>query len=163
MSEGRGRGHRGLHRLVSVKVDSDLEGRGVAARSGVGRGGGGAAPVVAADPGHPGDCGRGPGGGLQRHNLQVVPVGNCGALDGVDAGDAGAHAAHGGRLRRVQGGAPHPVGGLGGGGHDVGAVADCAVAPGPSDADVIILVTQMGLRSVQGGGGHVPGKAGQGT
>ena len=144
-------------------MDSDLEGRGVAARRGLGRGGGGAAPVVAADPGHPGDGGRGPGGGLQRHNLQVVPVGHSGSLYCVDAGYACAHAAHGGRLGRVQGGAPHPEGGLGGGVSDVGAVADCAVAPGPPDADVIILVTLMSLRGVQGGAGHVPGEAGQST
>ena len=45
----------------------------------------------------------------------------------------------------LNGGAAHPIRGLDSDGGDVGAVADGAVAPGPPDADVVILATQMGL------------------
>ena len=52
---------------------------------------------------------------------------------------------------------------LGGGGGDVGAVADGAVAPVPSDADVIILVRKMGLRGGNRAGRCVPVKTGNRT
>ena len=45
----------------------------------------------------------------------------------------------------------------------MGAVADGAVAPGPPDADVVILVTQMGLRGGNGGSRSVPVKTGNGS
>ena len=144
-------------------IITDLEGDGVAACGGLGGGGGGAAPVAPADPRHARDGGRGSGRGLKADNLEVVPVGDGGSFDGVDGGDARAHGAHGGCLGGVEGGAPHPVGGLGGGGGDVGVIADGAVAPGPPDADVVVLVTQMSLTRVQGRGSHVPSKAGNGA
>ena len=160
VSQGGGRGHGGEDDLVRVKVDPDLEGGGVAAGGGVGSGGRGGGPEVAADSRHPVDVSRGGRGVLESSDLEIVTIGDLAALGGAEGGDAGAHGADRGGLGGVQGGAAHPVRGLGGGRGDVGAVADVAVAPGPPQADVVILVTQMGLRTGDGRGGRVPVKAG---
>ena len=157
--QGRGGGHGAEHGLIRVKVDADLEGDGVGAGGGVGRGGGGGAPEVAADPRHAGDFGGGAGGGLERHDLKIVSFRNLGALGGTEGGYPAAHGSHSGCLGGVQGRAADTIRGLGRGGVDVGAVADGAVAPGPPDADVIILVTQMGISRAQSSGGGVPSKA----
>ena len=163
MSQRGGGGHGGEDDLIRVKVDPDLEGGGVAAGGGVGRGGRGGGPEVAADSRHAVNVSRGGGGVLEGGDLEIVTIGHLAALGGAEGGDASAHGADRGGLGGVQGGAPHPVGGLGGGRGDVGAVADVAVAPFPSDADVVILVTQMGLRTGDSRGGRVPVKAGDGA
>ena len=148
------------HRLVGVKVDPDLEGGGEAADGGVGGGGRRGRQEAAAHSGHPGDGGGGGGGGLQGGDLQVVPEPHLHGLVGVEGGHPGALRPDGGGLGGVIGRGADTVRGLDRGGGDVGAVADGAVAPGPPDADVIILVTQVSLRRCDGGGGGVPVKAG---
>ena len=120
---------------------------------------GGRSPEVAADPGDPVDVSGGGGGGLQGGDLQVVSVSDLTTLGGAEGGHPGTHGAHRGGLGGVQGRAADTIRGLGRGGVDVGAVADGAVAPGPPDADVIILVTQMGISRAQSSGGGVPSKA----
>ena len=141
MREGRGGGDGGEHDLITIKVDPDLEGLGEAAGGGVGGPCGGRSPEVAADPGDSVDLGGGGGGGLQGGDLQVVSVGDQGRLAGIDGGHTSTHGAHSGGLGGVQGRGADTIRGLGGGGGDVGAVADGAVAPVPPYADVIILVT----------------------
>ena len=121
---------------------------------------GGGGPEVAAHSGHSSDGGGGGGGGLQGGDLQVVSEGNLGRLDGIESGHPCALRPDGGGLGGVHRGAADTIRGLDGGGGDVGAVADGAVAPGPPDADVIILVTQVSLRRRDGGGGGVPVKTG---
>ena len=160
MREGRGGGDGGEHDLISIKVDPDFEGLGEAAGGSVGGPCGGRSPEVAADPGDSVDLSGGGGGGLQGSDLQVVSVGDQGRLAGIDGGHTSTHGAHSGGLGGVQGRGADTIRGLGGGGGDVGAVADGAVAPGPPDADVVILVTQMGLGSGNGRGGGVPVEAG---
>ena len=120
---------------------------------------GGGGPEVAAHSGHSSDGGGGGGGGLQGGDLQVVPVAHLVCLGGAEGGHPGTNRAHRGGLGGVQGRAADTIRGLGRGGVDVGAVADGAVAPGPPDADVIILVTQMGISRAQSSGGGVPSKA----
>ena len=144
-------------------MDPDLEGLGEAAGGGVGGPCGGRSPEVAADPGDSVDVSGGGGGGLQGSDLQVVSVGDQGWLAGIDGGHTCTHGAHSGGLGGVQGRGADTIRGLGGGGGDVGAVADGAVAPGPPDADVIILVSQVSLRRRDGGGGGVPVEAGDGS
>ena len=160
MREGRGGGDGGEHDLISIKVDPNLEGLGEAAGGGVGCSCGGPRPEVAADPGDSVDLSGGGGGGLQGSDLQVVSVGDQGRLAGIDGGHTSTHGAHSGGLGGVQGRGADTIRGLGGGRGDVGAVADGAVAPGPPDADVIILVSQVSLRRRDGGGGSVPVEAG---
>ena len=161
--QGRGGSHGAEHGLIRVKVDADLEGDGVGAGGGVGRGGGGGAPEVAADPRHAGDFGGGAGGGLERHDLKIVSFRDLGALGGTEGGYPGAHGSHSGCLGGVQGRAADTIRGLGRGGVDVGAVADGAVAPVPSDADVIILVRKMGLRGGNRASRSIPVKTGNRT
>ena len=148
------------HHIILVKVDPDLEGLGEAAGGGVGCSCGGPRPEVAAYPGDSVDLSGGGGGGLQGSDLQVVSVGDQGRLAGIDGGHTSTHGAHSGGLGGVQGRGADTIRGLGGGGGDVGAVADGAVAPVPPYADVVILVTQMGLGSGNGRGGGVPVEAG---
>ena len=112
-----------------------------------------------AHSGHSRDGGGGGGGGLQRGDLQVVPEPHLHGLVGVEGGHPGALRPDGGGLGGVVGRGADTIRGLDGGGGDVGAVADGAVAPGPPDADVIILVTQMGISRAQSSGGGVPSKA----
>ena len=162
VSDGRA-AHRGEQGVVLVKVDPDLEGGGEAAGGGVGRGGGGGSPEVAAHTGHPGDGGRGGGGGLERGDLKIVSISHLVTLSGAEGGHPGALRANGRCLGGLDGWATHPIRGLDGGGGDVGAVADWAVAPGPPDADVIILVTQMSLGCGDGWGWSVPVKTGDGS
>ena len=163
MGEGRGGGDGGEHDLVRVEVDPDLEGRGEAAGGGVGGPCGGRSPEVAADPGDSVDVSGGGGGGLQGGDLQIVSEGNLGRLNGIESGHPCALRPDGGGLGGVHGGAADTIRGLDGGGGDVGAVAHGAVAPGPPDADVIILVSQVSLRRRDGGGGGVPVEAGDGS
>ena len=105
------------------------------------------------------------GGGriLERGDLEVVSIRHLATLGGAEGGHPGTNRAHRGGLGGVQGRAADTIRGLGGGGGDVGAVADGAVAPGPPDADVIILVSQVSLRRRDGGGGGVPVEAGDGS
>ena len=114
---------------------------------------GGGGPEVAAHSGHSSDGGGGGGGGLQGGDLQVVSVGDLAPLGGAEGAQFGALSANGGSLGRLNGGAPDAIRGLGGGGGDVGAVADGVVAPVPLYADVVILVTKVGLGSGNGGVG----------
>ena len=154
---GNGRSaHRGEQGVVLVEVDPNLEGGGKAAGSGVGGGPCGGGPEVAAHSGHSSDGGGGGGGGLQGGDLQVVSVGNLVPLDGIYSGHPGALRPDVGSLGGLNGGASDTIRGLRC--SDEGAVADGAVAPGPPDADVIILVSQVSLRRRDGGGGGVPVK-----
>ena len=163
VGEGRGGGHRGEDNLICVKVDANLEWGGIAAGGGVGSGSGGSGPEVATDSWDTIDVSRGCGGVLERSNLKIISIGHLWALSWAESGDACTHRAHRGSLGRVQGGAPNPIRGLSGGGGDVGAVADWAVAPGSPDTDVIILVTQMSLGTGNSWGWGVPVKAGDGS
>ena len=144
-------------------MDPDLEGGGEATGGGVGRGRSGDGPEVAAYSRHTVDVSRGGGVVLEGGDLEIVTIGHLTALGGAEGGDASAHRADRGGLGGIQGGAANPVRGLDGGGGDVGAVADRAVAPGAPQADVIILVTQMSLRTGDSRGGRVPVKAGDGA
>ena len=144
-------------------MDPDLEGGGEAAGGGMGGGGRRGRPEVAAHSGHSSNGGGGGGVGLQGGDLQVVSEGNLGRLDGIESGHPCALRPDVGSLGGLNGGASETIRGLDGGGGDVGAVADGAVAPGPPDADVIILVTQVSLRRRDGGGGGVPVEAGDGS
>ena len=144
MSDLRG-GHGGEEGVVLIKVDPDLEGGGEAAGCAVSRGPRRGGPEVTTHSRHSRDCCGGGGGSLQGGDLKIVSIGHLAALDGIEGGHPGALRPNGGSLGWLNGGATNPVGGLDGGGGDVGAVADGAVAPGPPDADVVILVTQMGL------------------
>ena len=144
MSDLRG-GHGREHRVVLIKVDPDLEGGGEAAGGAVSRGPRGCGPEVATHARHSSDCCRGGGGGLQGGDLKIVSIGHLAALDGIEGGHPGALGPNIVGLGRLNGGAAHPIRGLDSDGGDVGAVADGAVAPGPPDADVVILATQMGL------------------
>ena len=141
-------------------MDPDLEGGGEAAGGGMGGGGRRGRPEVAAHSGHSSDGGGGGGGGLQGGDLQVVSVGDLAPLGGAEGAQFGALSANGGSLGRLNGGAPEAIRGLGGGGGDVGAVADGVVAPVPLYADVVILVTKLGLGSGNSRGGGVPVEAG---
>ena len=94
VSQGRGCGHRGLDRLISVKVDPDLEGGGKAADGGVSRARGGDGQEVATNSGHSGDCCRGGGGVLKGGDLKVVSEGDLVIIDGIEGGHPGADGAH---------------------------------------------------------------------
>ena len=135
----------GEHGLILIKVDPDLEGGGEAADRGVSRARSGDGQEVATNSGNSGDCGRGGGVVLEGGNLKIVSEGHLVIIDGTEGGHPGADGAHRGGLDGLNRGGADPIRGLGGGGGDLGAVADGAVAPGPPDADVVILVTKMGL------------------
>ena len=148
----------GEHGLVLIKVDPDLERGGEAADRGVSRACSGDRQEVATNSGNSGDCGRGGGGVLEGGNLKIVSERHLVIIDGTEGGHPGADGADRGGLGWLNRGGADPIRGLDGGGGDVGAVADGAVAPGPPDADVVILVTQMGLGGGDGGGSGVPVK-----
>ena len=156
------RGLGGEHGLVLIKVDPDLEGCGEAADRGVSRASSGDRQEVATNSRNSGDCGRGGGVVLEGGNLEIVSERHLVIIDGIEGCHPGADGAHRGGLGGLHGGGADPIRGLGGGGGDVGAVADRAVAPGPPDADVVILVTQMGLGGGDGGCGGVPIETGDG-
>ena len=124
MGQRGGCGHGGEDNLICVKVYPDFEGGGVAAGGCVGRGRGGGRPEVAADSRHTIDVSGGGGRILEGGDLEVVSIGHLATLGGAEGGDASTHGAHGGGLGGVQRGASDAIRGLGGGGGDVGAVAD---------------------------------------
>ena len=122
----------------------------------MGRAGGGGGPERAADPRHPGDgCGGG-GRRLQSGDLEIVSETFLVSLNCVEGGHSSALGPDIGFLRGIIRRGSDTIRGRDGGGGDVGAVADGAIAPGPPDADVIILVTQMGLGGGDSRGSRVP-------
>ena len=139
----------GEHGLILIKVDPDLEGGGEAADRGVSRAYRGDRQEVATNSGNSSDCGRGGGGVLEGSNLQIVSERHLVIIDGIESGHPGADGAHRCGLGGLNRGGADAIRGLDGGGGDEGAVAHRAVAPSPPDADVVVLVTQMGL-----GGGN---------
>ena len=145
--------------LISVKVDPDFKRGGEAAGGGVGRAWRRGCPEGAADPWHPSDGGGGGGRSLQGGDLEIISQTDLACLSGAEGGHPGALRSDIGFLRGVIRRDSDTIRGRGGGVWYDRAVADRAVAPGPPEADVIILVTQMGLGCGDGSGSSVPVKA----
>ena len=118
------RGLGGEHGLVLIKVDPDLKGGGEAADGGVSRARGGYSQEVATNSGHSGDGCRGGRGVLEGGDLKIVSESHLVIIDGIEGGDTSADGAHRGSLGGLNRGGADPIRGLGGGGGDVGAVAD---------------------------------------
>ena len=136
--------------LVRVKVDPDFEWGGEAAEGGMGRAWRRGRPDVAAYPWHPSDGGGGGGCSLQGSDLKIISLTSLVSLDGIEGGHPSTLRPYAGLLCGVIRWGANTIWGLDGGGGEFWAVADWAVAPGPPDADVVILVTQMGLRGSDG-------------
>ena len=109
------------------------------------------------------DGGGGGGGRLHGEDLQVVSLAHRAGHRGVDGGDAGDVAAHGGGQGGGHRVVAQPEAGGGGGGGDVGVVADGAVGAGAADADVVVLVGEVDLAAGDRGGRGVPVEAGNGA
>ena len=106
--------HGGEQGVILIKVDPDLEGGEEAASGAVSRGPRGGGPEVATNSRHS-DGWRGGGGSLQGGDLKIVSKGHLAALDGIKGGHPGALRPNVGGLGWLNGGAAHPIRGLGGG------------------------------------------------
>ena len=100
--------------------------------------------------------------GLQSHDVQVVPQAHIGPDGCRQGGHAGTDGPDGVSLGGGNTASADTEGSSSSCccGRDLGGVTDGAVTPGSSDADIVVLAGQMGLRGSHRTGTRVPIKAG---
>ena len=110
-----------------------------------------------------GDDGGRAGGDLHGHDLQVIPQPNIARLGGGEDGVSSHNSANSSLSVGGHGISPKTIAGGCIGANDVGVIADGAVASRAAEADVVVLVGEVGLLLGHSCSAGVPSKAGRGA